>query len=123
MARTPGAATDAATTASAAAASSSPSIRREPRQARGEADALRGLVALQREMPSGKAIELEIGEGTPQGRLAKRGAEVLRIAGEALTNARRHSGARDPRCERWLFPSDLDLGPGQGLRCEQRVDD
>jgi signal transduction histidine kinase len=44
-------------------------------------------------MPGGSAIMLDIGEGTPQGELGEVGTEILRIAGEALANARRHSGA------------------------------
>jgi PAS domain S-box-containing protein len=68
-------------------------LRLEEEQARGFANALRELVALQAEMPGGSAIELEVGDGTPERELGKVGAEILRIAGEALANARRHSGA------------------------------
>jgi PAS domain S-box-containing protein len=68
-------------------------LRLEEEQARGFANALRELVALQAEMPGGAAIELEVGPGTPERELGKVGAEILRIAGEALANARRHSGA------------------------------
>jgi DNA-binding NarL/FixJ family response regulator/signal transduction histidine kinase len=68
-------------------------LRLEEEQARGFANALRELVALQAEMPGGEAIELEVGHGTPERELGKVGAEILRIAGEALANARRHSGA------------------------------
>jgi signal transduction histidine kinase len=42
-------------------------------------------------------IDLEIGGETPAGLLGNRATEVLRIVGEALTNARRHSGARHVR--------------------------
>jgi PAS domain S-box-containing protein len=69
-------------------------LRLEEESSRGFADALRDLVALQREMSPANVIELDVGQGTPQGQLGKHGAEILRIAGEALTNARRHSGAR-----------------------------
>jgi PAS domain S-box-containing protein len=68
-------------------------LRLQEEQARGFASALRQLVALQAEMPGGSAIELEVGDGTPERELGEMGAETLRIAGEALTNARRHSGA------------------------------
>lgn len=68
-------------------------LRLEEEQARGFASALRELVALQAKMPGGSAIELDIGETTPQRELGEVGAELLRMAGEALTNARRHSGA------------------------------
>jgi PAS domain S-box-containing protein len=68
-------------------------LRLEEEQTRGFSAALRELVALHAEMPAGGAIELEVGPGTPERELGKVGAEVLRIAGEALANARRHSGA------------------------------
>jgi PAS domain S-box-containing protein len=68
-------------------------LRLEEEQAHGFANALRELVALQAKMPGGSAIALEVGDGTPERELGAVGTETLRIAGEALTNARRHSGA------------------------------
>jgi signal transduction histidine kinase len=55
---------------------------------------LTALVDLQRAMSSRREIELDLGEGTPAGPLGKTGTEILRIVGEAIINARRHSGAR-----------------------------
>jgi len=46
-------------------------------------------------------IELDIGEGVPSQSLGVRGTEVLRILGEALTNARGHAGARRVRVRAW----------------------
>jgi signal transduction histidine kinase len=40
-------------------------------------------------------------EGTPTRSLGRPGVELLRIVGEALTNARRHSGAGHVRVETW----------------------
>ena len=37
-------------------------------------------------------IQLELGDGTPAGSMGTKGIEILRIIGEALTNARRHAG-------------------------------
>ncbi len=54
---------------------------------------LESLVEQCRKMTPGCDIHLEVEEGFPAVSLGKRGAEVLRILQEALTNARRHSGA------------------------------
>jgi PAS domain S-box-containing protein len=55
---------------------------------------LRGLVAVHRAMVVDCDIDLEIGDSVPAGPLGATGIEVLRILGEALTNSRRHAGAR-----------------------------
>lgn len=53
------------------------------------------LVELHREMAVGPTeIESDLGAGVPSDSLGGRGIEILRIVGEALTNARRHSGSR-----------------------------
>ncbi|MCW3015699.1 MAG: domain S-box protein [Solirubrobacterales bacterium] len=57
-------------------------------------DALRTLIDVQRSMAVDCEVDLDIGPGPRIGVLGNRGTEVLRIVGEALTNARRHSGAR-----------------------------
>jgi signal transduction histidine kinase len=44
-------------------------------------------------MARGQALVLRVEEGFPSDPLGKAGVEVLRIVQEALTNARRHSGA------------------------------
>jgi signal transduction histidine kinase len=46
-------------------------------------------------------IELDLGEGVPSGSLGNTGTEVLRILGEALTNARGHAEARRVRVRVW----------------------
>jgi signal transduction histidine kinase len=46
-------------------------------------------------------IELDLGEGVPTGSLGVTGTEVLRILGEALTNALRHAEARRVRVRVW----------------------
>jgi PAS domain S-box-containing protein len=60
-------------------------------------DLLEELVALHSSTAGDADIRLEIGAGVAPRTLGKRGTELLRIAGEALTNARRHSGARNVR--------------------------
>jgi PAS domain S-box-containing protein len=61
------------------------------------AEALRDLVDVQRAAAIDCQIGLDIGPKTPVGVPGGRGTEVLRIVSEALTNARRHSGARHIR--------------------------
>ena len=55
---------------------------------------LESLVGLHREMaPEGLDIRLDLRDGVLEGPLRETGRELLRIIGEALTNARRHSVA------------------------------
>jgi signal transduction histidine kinase len=56
-------------------------------------DVLHELVEVHREMAPGCEITLETGDDLPSGSFGRRGTEVLRIVGEALTNARRHAAA------------------------------
>lgn len=59
---------------------------------------LQNLVDLNRRMARGAyEIELVVGEGVPPGLPEGRGRELVRIVQEALTNVRRHSGARRVR--------------------------
>jgi PAS domain S-box-containing protein len=58
---------------------------------------LEALVALHDTMAAGFRVELDISDGVPSIPLGWRGTEVLRLVGEALTNARRHSGAASIR--------------------------
>jgi len=58
---------------------------------------LEGLVELQRTMAPHLQIALDVQEGVLDGALGETGREILRILGEALTNARRHSGAESVR--------------------------
>jgi signal transduction histidine kinase len=52
------------------------------------------LVERSREMARGQQIGLEVKEGFPSEPLGGTGSELLRILQEALTNSRRHSGAK-----------------------------
>jgi signal transduction histidine kinase len=54
---------------------------------------LGSLVALHRTMAGDSEIELEV-RGDPAGTMGTSGVELLRIVGEALTNARRHAEAK-----------------------------
>ena|GEM_PF-579517 len=61
---------------------------------------LEDLVDLNRRMARGAyEIEFVVGEGVPPELPEGRGRELLRIVQEALTNVRRHSGARHARVE------------------------
>ncbi|HEV2744707.1 MAG TPA: GAF domain-containing sensor histidine kinase, partial [Rubrobacter sp.] len=55
------------------------------------------LVERDRSMDAEHTTSLEVQEGFPSGLVSDTGIEVLRVIGEALTNARRHSGARNVR--------------------------
>jgi PAS domain S-box-containing protein len=59
------------------------------------AESLRNLLELNRRMTPDLDIRLEVAHGIPSRPLGERGAELLRILQEALTNVRRHSGARN----------------------------
>jgi PAS domain S-box-containing protein len=55
--------------------------------------ALRELVEVNRAMATGCQVTLETDGDLPSGSFGRRGTEVLRIIGEALSNACRHAGA------------------------------
>jgi signal transduction histidine kinase len=57
------------------------------------ADALSELVEVPRALASGCEVGLDAPDGLPEGAYGRRGIEVLRVIGEALTNARRHAAA------------------------------
>jgi DNA-binding NarL/FixJ family response regulator/signal transduction histidine kinase len=62
-------------------------------------------------------VQLDVHDGAPRGSFGHRGTELLRIVGEALTNALRHSGARSIRisawaCDRTLWVEVADDGRG-----------
>jgi PAS domain S-box-containing protein len=57
-------------------------------------DLLGALVELNRQRSPGCHIELSVGEGFPPALAGTTETELVRIVGEALTNARRHSAAR-----------------------------
>jgi signal transduction histidine kinase len=58
-------------------------------------------------MDRARQIELEVGEGFPSSSLGETGAQLLRIIQEALTNARRHSGAKSVMVTLKMEGSDL----------------
>ena len=76
-------------------------LRLEEQEGRPLRAQLEALVALHDAMAADCDIELDMLEGTPTTSLGRPGVELLRIVGEALTNARRHSGAGHVRVETW----------------------
>ena len=62
---------------------------------------LESLVELQSCKDPDCETRLEVGDGVLSGPLGETGGQILRIIGEALTNARRHSGARNIRVAVW----------------------
>src|SRR5829696_1793302 len=58
---------------------------------------LEALVELHRGMAPESDIALQVHDGVLSGPLGERGKQLLRLLGEALTNVRRHSGARTVR--------------------------
>jgi DNA-binding NarL/FixJ family response regulator/two-component sensor histidine kinase len=71
-------------------------LRLEEEQDRPFSELLVSLIELHRTMAPDCDIRLDMGGGIP-GPLGATGTELLRIIGEALTNARRHSGVRNVR--------------------------
>ncbi|QIN77640.1 hypothetical protein GBA65_02985 [Rubrobacter marinus] len=55
------------------------------------------LVERVRAMAPDQDVRLAVGEGFPEVPLGRRGEEILSVIQEAMTNARRHSGARNVR--------------------------
>ncbi|MDP9477609.1 MAG: PAS domain S-box protein [Actinomycetota bacterium] len=68
---------------------------------------LEHLVERNSAMSRGQALELHVDEGFPSEPLGRAGVEVLRIVQEALTNARRHSGAGNVRVNLRTEEDDL----------------
>ena len=62
---------------------------------------LESLVGVHRAIAVDSEIELDVGTGVPRDALGAVGAETLQVVGEALTNARRHAGARSVRVAMW----------------------
>jgi PAS domain S-box-containing protein len=73
----------------------------EAEQQRPFSELLETLVELQRSMAPDQEISLQLGDGIPDEPLKERGTQLLRILGEAITNARRHSGAHNIRIAVW----------------------
>ena len=87
------------------------------------AEVLRDLVELHRSTAPQTETRLEVADGLLAGPLGDTGRELLRLIGEALTNARRHSGAREIQVAVWssagrLYAEVSDDGrgfdPGRG---------
>jgi PAS domain S-box-containing protein len=68
---------------------------------------MESLVQRNRAMARGYEISLEVGEGFPSAPLGRTGTDLLRIIQEALTNARRHSGAKRVLVNLRIEGSDL----------------
>jgi DNA-binding NarL/FixJ family response regulator len=93
---------------------------------------VKALVELNRMLVPGCEVRLEVKEGLPSSPLGNRDAELLRIVQEALTNARKHSEARNVLVsfgaeggKIWAEVTDDGRGfgpetnPGVGLRSMQ----
>jgi PAS domain S-box-containing protein len=76
-------------------------LRLEAHEGRAFPDLLESLVALHRAMAIDCEVELDIRDGVPNAPLGSLGTEILRLVGEALTNARRHSEAASIRVSAW----------------------
>jgi PAS domain S-box-containing protein len=72
------------------------------------------LVELNRQADPGRRLRLVVGEGFPESLPDELGVELLRVLQEALTNARRHSGARN---------TEVRLGTEEGKIVAEVVDD
>jgi PAS domain S-box-containing protein len=59
------------------------------------AESLQNLVELNRRMNPDLNLRLDVDDSSPASPLGEKGAELLRIIQEALTNVRRHSGAQN----------------------------
>ena len=70
-------------------------LRLEEEQDRPFSELVGSLVERCRMMARGQEIELEVEEGFPTTSFGDAGTEIVRVMQEALTNARRHSGARN----------------------------
>jgi signal transduction histidine kinase len=69
-------------------------LRIDDEEGRPFAEMVRSVVARNRMMARDAEVSLEVGEGVPSAPLGETGTQVSRITQEALTNARRHSGAK-----------------------------
>jgi PAS domain S-box-containing protein len=69
-------------------------LRIEEEEGRPFREIVESVVRRNRTMARGCEISLEVGEGAPSTPLGETGTQVSRVIQEALTNARRHSGAK-----------------------------
>lgn len=83
-------------------------LRLEGEQDKPFSELLETLVQLHRTMlPEDCDVYLDAGDGVLAGPLGETGRQVLHIVGEALTNARRHSGAGNIRVAVWTSQEKL----------------
>jgi DNA-binding NarL/FixJ family response regulator/two-component sensor histidine kinase len=82
-------------------------LRLEGEQDRPFSELLESLVELHRGMAPGSNIHLELAAWVLERPLGTTSREVLRIVGEALTNARRHSGAENVWVRVWSSEGKL----------------
>jgi signal transduction histidine kinase len=82
-------------------------LRLEEERDRPFPELMESLLQRNRVMAQGCEISLEMGEGVPSASLGETGTQVLRIIQEALTNARRHSGAESVSVALKLEGSEL----------------
>jgi signal transduction histidine kinase len=95
-------------------------LRLEEERNRSFSELVGSLVERCRMMARGQEIELEVEEGFPTTSFGDAGTEIVRVMQEALTNARRHSGARNVRVRLSKDGDELvaevaDNGRGFGL--------
>jgi PAS domain S-box-containing protein len=81
-------------------------LRLEEQEDRPFGHLLQALTTLHRAQAIDCEVELDIRD-VPTGPLGHRGTEILRLVGEALTNARRHSKATSIRVAAWGFEDHL----------------
>jgi PAS domain S-box-containing protein len=92
-------------------------LRLEEQAGRPFAHLLEAVVALHGAMAVDCEVELDLRDGMPSRPLGSLGTELIRITGEALTNARRHASAQNIRVSTWgsegrLFIEVADDGRG-----------
>jgi PAS domain S-box-containing protein len=102
-------------------------LRLSGEQSRHFSELLEALVELHRGMAPHSEITLEVHDGVLEGPLGERGRQLLRIVGEALTNVRRHSGAKNVGVglgiteeKLWAEVSDDGVGFDAARQQEQR---
>jgi len=101
-------------------------LRIEDEEGRPFREIIESVVRRNRTMARGCEISLEVGEGVPSAPLGETGTQVSRIIQEALTNARRHSGAKKVTVSLEMDGYDLitevsDDGRGFGLETSPGV--
>jgi PAS domain S-box-containing protein len=91
-------------------------LRLEARAGRAFPELLESLVEIHGAISDDHKVELDIRDGFSGTPLGARGTEALRVVGEALTNARRHSGAASVRVSAWDSEDQLCIEVVDGGR-------